>query len=132
MQAPTGKKFSLGERLRSFKFAFRGIEMAVRTQHNFRIHLAAFILVIAAGFLFGISPGEWCILIIASALVLSLEIINTAMELTVDIISPEYREKAGMIKDLSAAAVLIAATAAASAGVIIFGKHLLQLLNLYQ
>jgi diacylglycerol kinase len=132
MQAPTGKKFSLGERLRSFKFAFRGIEMAVRTQHNFRIHLAAFILVTVAGFLLRISPGEWCIVIIASALVISLEIINTAMELTVDIISPEFREKAGMIKDLSAAAVLVAATASVLTGVIIFGKHILQLLNMYQ
>ncbi len=131
MQAPQGKKFSLRERLRSFRYAFRGIGMAMSTQHNFRIHLAAFILVIAAGFLFGINPEEWCIILLASALVISLEIINTAMELTVDIISPEFREKAGMIKDLSAAAVLVAAIAAASAGVIIFGKYIFQLLTLH-
>ena len=132
MQAYSRKKFSLRERLRSFRYAFRGIEMAVRTQHNFRIHIIAFILVIAAGFLLGISPREWCIILIVSAWVLSLEIINTAMELTVDIISPEFREKAGMIKDLSAAAVLVAALAAASTGVIIFGKYILQLLNISQ
>lgn len=132
MPAPTGKKFSLRERLRSFHYAFRGIEMALRTQHNFRIHLVAFILVIAAGFLFGINQTEWCIILIASALVISLEIINTAMELTVDIISPEFHEKAGMIKDLSAAAVLVTAIAAASTGVIIFGKYIIKFLNLYQ
>ncbi|TRZ75927.1 MAG: diacylglycerol kinase family protein [Bacteroidetes bacterium] len=127
MQVPQGKKFSLSERLRSFRFAFTGILLAIRTQHNFRIHLTAFALVIASGFIFGISAAEWCIILLASALVLSLEIINTAMEFLVDLLSPEYHEKAGFVKDLSAAAVLISSAIALVCGLIIFAKYILAL-----
>jgi diacylglycerol kinase (ATP) len=68
--------------------------------------------------------------LLVSALVLCLEIINTAMEMTVDIISPEFREKAGMIKDLSAAAVLLAAAISVITGILIFSKYILVFLNL--
>lgn len=129
MQVPAGKWFSLRERKRSFRFAFKAIAIAFRTQHNFRMHLTVFILVIAAGFIFNISPVEWCMVLLASALMLSLEIINTAFEFLVDLLSPEYREKAGMIKDLSAASVLVAAIIAASVGIIIFGKNILALFS---
>jgi len=115
------------ERLKSFHFAFKGIAKVTATQPNFRIHLAALILVIIAGFIFGISPVEWCIILLASALVMSLEIVNSAFEFLVDFISPEYHEKAGVIKDLAAAAVLIAAIFAAMTGIIIFGHHVLDL-----
>ncbi len=125
MQAPAGKRFSLRERMCSFSFAFKGIATAVSTQHNFRIHLVAFVLVIAAAVIFGISPFEWCIVLLASALVLSLEIVNTAFEFLVDMVSPQYQEKAGRIKDLAAAAVLVAAILAAAAGLIVFTKYIL-------
>ncbi|MCX6283924.1 MAG: diacylglycerol kinase family protein [Bacteroidetes bacterium] len=125
MQVPAGKRFSLRERKRSFYFAFKGIAIVVSTQHNFRLHLIAFVLVITAGIVFSISPAEWCILLLASALVLSLEILNTAIEFLVDIVSPQYHEKAGRIKDLSAASVLVAAIIAATAGIIIFTKYFL-------
>jgi len=124
MQAPAGKKFSLRERIRSFRFAFQGIVSVIRTQHNFRIQLTAFVMVIAAGFLFRITLPEWCIILLVSALVLSLEIINTAMELMVDLISPEFQEKAGLIKDLSAAAVLVASIIAVITGLVIFSKYI--------
>jgi diacylglycerol kinase len=130
MQAPAGKRFSLRQRIRSFGFAFKGIATVFSTQYNFRIHVAVFALVVFAGFLFGISPAEWCIVLLVSALVLCLEIINTAMEMTVDIISPEFREKAGMIKDLSAAAVLLAAAISVITGILIFSKYILVFLNL--
>ncbi len=129
MQAPAGKRFSLRQRIRSFGFAFKGIARVFGSQHNFRIHVAVFALVVFAGFFFGISPAEWCIVLLVSALVLCLEIINTAMEMTVDIISPEFREKAGMIKDLSAAAVLLAAATSVITGLIIFGKYILAFIH---
>ncbi|MEI7491651.1 MAG: diacylglycerol kinase family protein [Bacteroidota bacterium] len=125
MQAPAGKRFSLRERIRSFFFAFKGIATVVSTQHNFRIHLIAFAFVIAAGVVFSISPVEWCIVLLASALVLCLEIVNTAFEFFVDIVSPQYQEKAGRIKDLAAASVLVAAMVAAAAGLIVFTKYVL-------
>jgi len=129
MQAPPGKKFILRERMHSFRFAIKGIATVISTQHNFRIHLFALIAVIAAAWLFRISTAEWCIVLLASALVLSLEIINTAFEFLVDIVSPQYHEKAGRIKDLSAAAVLVASIIAAIAGILIFGKYILALFN---
>ncbi|MEI6889547.1 MAG: diacylglycerol kinase family protein [Bacteroidales bacterium] len=130
MKPPTGKRFSIRERLISFRFAFKGIATAIRTQHNFRIHIAILALVITSGFVFGISPTEWCIVLLASALVLGLEMINTALEFVVDMISPEYHEKAGAIKDISAASVLIAALVAATCGIIIFSKYILESFSL--
>lgn len=124
MQASAGKKFSLMARINSFKFASGGIAEVIRSQHNFRIHLCALILVIAAGLFFGISRAEWCIVLLASALVLSFEIINTAVEFLVDLISPGHHQKAGKIKDLSAAAVLVSAIFAIIIGILVFGPYL--------
>lgn len=120
MQVSSAKKFSLKERIKSFHYAFNGIAVVFRSQYNFLIHLSVLSFVVFAGFFFQISPVEWCMLLLASALVLSLEIVNTAMEFLVDFVSPEYHEKAGIIKDLSAAAVLIASGFAVITGLIIF------------
>jgi diacylglycerol kinase (ATP) len=125
MTASTGKRFSLKERCRSFRFAFRGIACLVRKHHNFRIHLAALALVILLGILLGLSPAEWCIVMLASGLVLSMEAVNSSLESLVDLISPDYHELAGKAKDLAAAAVLITAIFAAIAGCIIYGRHFL-------
>ncbi|MCX6281654.1 MAG: diacylglycerol kinase family protein [Bacteroidetes bacterium] len=129
MQNPSGKRFSLRERVRSFRFATKGIVSVIATQHNFRIHLVAMALVFSAAFLFNITGAEWCIVLLASALVLSLEIVNTAIESLVDLVSPGYHEKAGLIKDLSAAAVLVSAIFAAVAGIVIFGPYIVAYFN---
>lgn len=84
------------------------------------VHLLAAILVILAGFLLNISRLEWIAIIFVITLVIALEIINTAIELLVDWISPEHHPQAGKIKDLAAGAVLIAAIGAAITGVMIF------------
>lgn len=123
-----GNRFSFRARARSFRFAFRGIMEVLRHQHNFRIHLIALILAVIAGFFFRISLAEWMFILIISALVLCLEIVNTAIEYFVDLVSPGFNEKAGMAKDLAAAAVLLAAVFALIGGTIIFGKHLLDLI----
>jgi diacylglycerol kinase (ATP) len=114
------QKFSLKKRVKSFSYAFKGIFLALRSQHNMWIHTLALITVIAMGFLLKISTAEWIIVIIVSALVIALEIVNSAIELLVDFVSPEYNEKAGKIKDMAAGAVLIAAIAALTCGCIIF------------
>ncbi len=127
MQVSSGKKFSLMARMKSFKFASRGIAIVLRSQHNLWIHLSALIIVIAAGFFFRITPAEWCIILLSSALVICMEIMNTALEFLVDFISPGYHEKAGEIKDLSAAAVLVSAIFALIIGVLIFGPYIMTL-----
>ena len=81
--------------------------------------------VIGAGFYYQITQAEWLICLLLFSLVISLEIINTALEKIVNIISPKKNEQAGKIKDLAAGAVLITAIIAAICGVLIFSKYVL-------
>lgn len=120
------KKFSFRDRYRSFSYAFSGILEVLRGQHNFRIHLVIALLAVAAGFILEISLPEWALVILCIGVVLSAEIFNTAIELLVDVVAPGFSEKAGKIKDLAAAAVLVCAAAALVAGTIIFLPRIYQ------
>lgn len=113
--------------LHSFGYALKGIFTLFKNERNAQIHLIlAFITVIFSIF-FKISNTEWILVIISIAIVFAVEAINTAIEKTVDFISPEYHEKAGEIKDISAAAVLLVAIAVAIVGAIIFLPKVLNL-----
>jgi len=122
------KPFSLKARSLSFKYAFRGIVEVLRSQHNAWIHLIAACLVVFAGFWFNVSQSEWIAIIISIGMVFSAEAFNTAIELLVDKISPHYDEVAGKVKDVAAGAVLFAAIAAATVGIIIFVPKLMDFL----
>ncbi|AYD46644.1 diacylglycerol kinase family protein [Arachidicoccus soli] len=114
------EKFSLKKRAASFRFAFQGIKTLLQSEHNAWIHLTATILVFCFGFYFKISSQEWMTVCFAIGFVFSMEIINTAFEKLCDFVSPEKHELIKQIKDLSAAAVLIAAITAFVIGCIIF------------
>jgi len=118
---------SRGRLAASFGFAFRGIVALLRSQANARIHLAATIAVVAAGFFFGITRMEWCAIVAAIGLVWSAEGLNTAIECVVDLVSPDQHPLAGRAKDIAAGAVLIAAVIAAIIGALVFLPHLLAL-----
>lgn len=120
---PTNK-FSIGKRIKSFAFAFRGIFKAFRTEHNLWIQSSIAIVVIFFGFYFQIPSNEWILIIMAIGLVLTAELFNTAIESLVNLVSPEYDKVAGFIKDVAAGAVLVAAIAAAVIGFIIFIPYL--------
>ncbi|HEV8228809.1 MAG TPA: diacylglycerol kinase family protein [Candidatus Limnocylindria bacterium] len=111
--------------LRSFRFAFEGLVHLLRTQRNARIHvvIAGAALVIAAWL--QLPPAEWAILVLTIALVISLEILNTAMELAVTLASPEIHPMAKAAKDLSAAMVFVAAVASLLVGMLLFVPRLL-------
>jgi diacylglycerol kinase (ATP) len=94
--------------------------MLVRTQANARIHLGISVIVVGAGFYYGLSRGEWCAVVAAIGLVWTAEGLNTAIEAVVDLVSPEYHELAGRAKDLAAGAVLCASIAAGVIGALIF------------
>ena len=98
-----------------------------KSEHNFRIHLAAALIVIILGFLFRIRSIEWMGIVLCFGLVIATEIMNTAVEKLVDFVSPQNNEKAGQIKDIAAAAVLVSACAACVAGLIIFLPYLFRL-----
>lgn len=112
--------FSIKKRIASFKYAFKGLAFILSSQHNFIIHLVVAVLVTAAGLIFNISNIEWIALIITFALVLSVEAINTSIEKLTDLVSPDFNQKAGKVKDIAAASVLITAIASVIIGLIIF------------
>ncbi|MEI9811032.1 MAG: diacylglycerol kinase family protein [Bacteroidota bacterium] len=113
-------KFSFRKRMLSFRFAFNGIKTFFREEHNARIHLAATITVFFAAWFFDLMRHEIISLIIVTGFVWAAEIFNTVVENTMDFISPAYHPKVKYIKDLSAAAVLVAAFTALLTALIIF------------
>lgn len=122
----TPKEFSLLRRAKSFAHAGRGLALFLRTTHNAWVHLGILVLVIAAGAGLGITRIEWMMLALAAGLVLVAEAINTAIEIDIDLTSPEYHPYARDTKDVAAGAVLLAAVTAAVIGALIFGPYLLR------
>jgi len=122
-------KSTLKKRLQSFRYAFDGLLYLFTTQPNAKIHGAISVLVIGAGLFFSLTATEWCIIVLAIAMVITTEAINTALETLTDLVSPNFHELAGRAKDVAAAAVLIAAIGAAGVGLIIFLPKALQLLG---
>ncbi|RAU84268.1 diacylglycerol kinase family protein [Pontibacter arcticus] len=119
------------KRYNSFRFAFRGIAAAIRSEPHMRLHFLAALGVTVAGFLFDITRWEWCLLILSMGLVIVSEIINTAIETLTNLVSPEWNELAGKTKDLAAGAVLVAAFTAALVGAVVFVPYVLQFLDSY-
>ncbi|MFW5852324.1 MAG: diacylglycerol kinase family protein [Bacteroidota bacterium] len=114
------KAFSIRSRLRSFSYAISGIRTALASEWNMRIHVFVTICVIIAGIVFSLSLIEWIAVVFAIGMVLSLELINTAIEYCADFVSPKKHETIKKVKDISAGAVLIGAITAAAIGVLIF------------
>ena len=112
--------FSWKARLKSFGYAIDGILHFFRTGHNAQIQLAASFVVLLLSLYFHVSTTEGVLLIICIAMVWIMEMINTALEKTMDFISLQYHPQIKRIKDLAAGAVLIAAVAAFLAGALIF------------
>lgn len=105
---------------KSFGYAFEGIFTGIRKERNMKIHCTVTLLVVTMGFLFHISAIEWCICLTLFGLVMALELVNTAVEAVVDLVTKERKPLAKIAKDTAAGAVLIAAIMAAIAGLIIF------------
>lgn len=114
------KKFSIKERLLTFKHVFCGFKVLWAEEHNARIHIIVSVIVVILGALLDISLTEWLIVLVLIGLVLSLEIINTSIENICDYISPEWHMIIKKIKDLAAAAVFLAAMISVVCGIIIF------------
>ena len=111
--------------LKSFKYAFEGIFTGIKEEQNIKIHIAIMILVIIFGIILKINTTEWIICIALFGLVISMELINTAIENTVDLITKEKNEQAKIAKDVAAGAVLVSAIVAVIIGLIIFVPKIL-------
>jgi diacylglycerol kinase len=131
-QNNSGTKRSFRYQLATFRFAFNGLKVFFRSEMKSRIHACFAIAAIALGILLDILSIEWIAITLAIGMVYMAEIVNTAIELIVDHIVPEKDKWAGLVKDFSAAAVLVAALSALTIGIIIFlPKILFQLNNIH-
>jgi diacylglycerol kinase len=115
--------------IRGFGYALKGLWYASRTQLNFRVHLICALIAVFMGYALHISAQEWLWIILCIGMVLIVELINTAMEIFSDIVSPGYNEKIGHVKDICAAAVLLTAATALVIGAVIFLPKLIALVN---
>lgn len=123
------KKFSLLKRAESFTHAGRGIYVYLRSTHNSWLHIFAFILVILASLFFNITKIEWMMVLIVSGIVFISEAFNTAIEIDMDLTSPNFHPYAKDTKDVAAGAVLISAILAVVVGVMIFTPYIEVWLN---
>ncbi len=114
---------------KSLSYAINGLRLAFKDNHM-KVHVIIAFIVVCAGLFFEIAQTEWLACFILFGLVISMEIINTAIEHFVDLVEPNFNHKAGAIKDLAAAAVLVSSIIAFVCGVLIFGKYILDLFNL--
>ncbi|MFW0718012.1 diacylglycerol kinase family protein [Pedobacter sp. N23S346] len=119
------KKFSIIDRMRSFKYAFNGLKLFFINDHNGRVHLFAAIIAIVFSWLLHISELEWVAIFLVITAVIVTEIINASIEKLADVVSPTYHPKIKIVKDLAAGAVLMTAFLALAVGGIIFIPKLL-------
>lgn len=105
---------------KSFKFAFEGIKAAFKEEPNLRIHFIFAFITLVAAFLLNFSAVEWLILAFTISLVLILELLNTALEALVNLVSPEVKPEAKIAKDVSAAAVFLSAALSVVVGIVLF------------
>jgi diacylglycerol kinase (ATP) len=121
------ERFSVGARIRSFRFAARGIWATLSTQHNAWIHAVATLAAVVAGVVLGISRAEWLAVVLAIMAVWTAEALNTAFEALCNVASPEFHPLVARAKDVAAGAVLISAIGAFVIGVLVFGPRLFAL-----
>ncbi len=116
------KKFLL-----SFSYPIKGLKYAYRNEQNLAVDVGVSLLVLIAGFIFQLEHYEWIIIVMTIAVVIAGELINTAIEAVVDLVTEEYHPLAKVAKDTSAAAVFVLAIMAAVVGIIIFLPKLISL-----
>lgn len=112
----------------SFGFAIKGMFLVLKEQQNMRIHLVAVVVVTVAGVFVGLTALEWSVIVLTIGIVMVAEMMNTAIETLVDLVSPEHNEKAGKIKDIAAGGVLLATIIAMVVAIYIFGNKIFNLL----
>lgn len=120
-------RYNLKKQLRSFVYAWHGLKAVVGKEQNLDFDLVVGAVVVVCGWLLGLSRMEWIAVLICIGMVLFAEMMNTAIEKLVDLVSPEWNALAGKVKDIAAAAVMVLAFAAAVVGLIIFVPHIISL-----
>ena len=115
--------------MRSFGYAVEGLGVMLRTQPNFLVHLTAAVVVIVLGIVVRLTAAEFALVALTIAVVLVVECLNTAVESMCDLVSPGFHPLVKRAKDVSAAAVLIAAAASVTIAALLFFPHVLTFLS---
>ena len=112
----------------TFKNARKGFRLVLKSEMNIRVHIIIALLVLFFAYLLDFSAIEFCALLFAIAIVIVSEMLNTAIEFTLDAIyHNKYSRMVGMAKDISAGAVMFASFISVFVGLILFGRHILQI-----
>ncbi|MCK9324645.1 MAG: diacylglycerol kinase family protein [Bacteroidales bacterium] len=119
------RRFSLTDRIKSFRFAFKGLRWLFTEEHNSWIYLLVIAVLIPLCIILHLSPLEWALIAYSIGSVIAAEIFNTAIERLADRITSETDLVIGKVKDLAAAGVLVTAVVAAVIGLIILVPKLL-------
>ncbi|MDO5118769.1 MAG: diacylglycerol kinase family protein [Coriobacteriales bacterium] len=109
---------------RSFLFAVQGFRTALTQERNLKVMLAAGGITIVAGLIVGLDALSWAIVLVCCGIIIAAELINTAIEKVVDLVSPEFHPLAGQAKDIAAAAVWVMALLVAIVGILVFVRAL--------
>ena len=118
-----GRGFSVSDRIKAFGFAIAGLTHAIKTQHALWFQLSAAAAIILLGLQFNITREDWRWLIMAIAMVITAETMNTALEFLADAVTKEHHPLIGHAKDIAAGAVLVAAIGAAAIGILTFWPY---------
>lgn len=121
--------FSIAGIIRSFKNSLRGFKVLLRNEYNLYIQIAFAVFATVCGFIFEISFTEWAIQSAVIGLVIFSELVNTAIEKTMDLVQPEYDERVRDIKDLSSGAVLFMVLVSITTGLFIYLPKIILLLE---
>lgn len=122
-------KFKSQSLKNTFKNARKGFRLVLKSEQNIRIHLVVASLVILAGVLLKFSSIQFCILLLAISSVISAEMLNSAIEFTLDsIYHNKYNRMVGMAKDISAGAVMLCTIISVTIGIILFGRAIFELI----
>lgn len=110
---------------RSFLFALQGFRTAVTQEHNIKVMLVGGAFALVCGLVVGLDATSWAVLVLCCGVVISSELVNTAIETVVDLVSPEFHPLAGRAKDIAAASELVLCIAVGLVGILIFAHALL-------
>jgi diacylglycerol kinase (ATP) len=119
------RRFRFSGRVRSVRFALRGVRLMLASQHNAWVHAVATVAVCVVGVMLRVERADWCWLVLAMVSVWTAETMNTALEFLCDVASPEFHPLVEKAKDVAAGAVLMSAVGAVVIGGLVLGPHLL-------
>ncbi|CAG9619353.1 diacylglycerol kinase family protein [Sutcliffiella rhizosphaerae] len=122
-----GKGFR-GSFAKSFHYALEGFLLVLKTERNIKIHLIIASVVILISIYFQLSTIEWAIVFLVIAIMIVIEIINTAIENVVDLVTEDYHPLAKVAKDVAASAALVFACISVIIGVILFSPYIIEML----